>query len=100
MSKKYKTFKLLKAQWSWSNDKSGLLVNLALSLILGLILTIKLPITFTVAYVILNFIWITSLYHTLKFIVLGLVCWLVASQANEGNEKAIDYYNEMLTWRK
>ena len=118
MNKKYSWWKLLKAQYSWKNDKSSLYMHLLISCIITLFYVFTdsiiytdtgLPVEFfsyaaMVCWVTM-FLFLMTIHHSVKFLFVGiLLCGGVTYFANNGDEKeqreAIAKYNDMLTWRK
>lgn len=100
---------VMRRQWSWKNDR----VSLVLSLLMGFISITLLYITGGIVvsegantiYVFLVlwftlFTYITINYHILKFTIFSMYMVLVVYLKNTGNSKAIDIYNEALTWRQ
>ncbi len=100
---------VMRMQWSWKNDR----VSLVLSLLLGFISNVIMYITggivvseeantiyvFMVIWVAL-FTYITINYHILKFTIFSMYMLLVVYLKSTGNSKAINIYNEALTWRQ
>lgn len=109
-------WKLVRAQWSWKNDKIGLCISLGISLFVTLVyllygvvyITAGTHLLYLIGFVYfwgLSFLFIEVSYHIMKLLVLGVYCILVTNMARgEVNtttkQKAIDIYNEMLTWRQ
>lgn len=117
---KYNYLKLLRAQYSWKNDRTTFYINLALSLLISLVYILFGSVEVTINEVtqpvsifskvtaILWMIWfgiLMTFHHTIKFILLGVIlCGAVTYYANFGDEgdkeEARDRYLEMMTWRK
>lgn len=120
----YSFWKLLRAQWSWNNDKSGLLISLIIAVLLGSIMYFtnmqitnkdtgeivnKLSSTGFIAWGIVCIalaLWNIILYHTVKFILMCLFCgilvFLLKSDKTTKELKQqyhLDYL-EALTWRQ
>lgn len=109
MKSNYSYWKVLRAQWSWKNDKIGLLGNSVLSVVVitYYFITGILPastivdylVGFTGLIVILTLVY-TIIYHILKLLILGPILVVVCYEAKNGNPKAESFYNEALTWRQ
>lgn len=111
MKSNYSYWKVLRAQWSWNNDKVGLLINAIISVILTLFYFISGAITMTatpdylyilglVIFFAWQTVWLSFVYHTLKLVILGSILAVVCHEAKKGNPKAESFYNEALTWRQ
>lgn len=121
MNKEYPFWKLLRAQWSWKNDRVMIILNLIASLFINCVHLLFAEVTYTetglsvegfdltVLILISTFvlwIFITIAYHTLKVILLTTLCGLLCYGLNNNKWSGEDYYEmveryeEMLTWRK
>lgn len=111
MENNYSYWRVLRAQWSWKNDKFGILMDVIIAAAVTLFYFLSGSITITATpeflYVIgvLVFfagqvIWLALMYHTLKLLILGSILLLVCYEAKKGNSKAVAFYNEALTWRQ
>ena len=120
----YSFWKLLRAQWSWNNDKDGLLISFVLAVLLGSVMYFtNMQITDTDTGEIINklsetgfivwgilcitlALWNIMLYHTVKFILMSLFCgMLVFSLKSDKTTKGFKQqyhldYLEALTWRQ
>jgi len=114
----YSYLKLLRAQYSWNNDKVTFYINSVLSLAISLLYVLTGVVTYTetsnpvevfssATFLLwmVWFGWLMVLYHTIKFIVLGVVlCGAITYFAKYGDEKekseAQERYREMMSWRQ
>ncbi len=108
----YSFWKLLRAQWSWNNDKfwvKSYFISVplyALWWVLGITLSNGEPLALFDRIVVgifcgaIHALFVILSYHLVKLIVLGASCWFCSYCAKEGNVSAQDSYVEMLTWRK
>ena len=100
---------VMRRQWGWKNDSIGLLLHATISFVCTSILY------FTESIIVINgttiihvflvlwvslFTFVTVNYHILKFTIFSMCMILVVYLKNTGNSKAIDIYNEALTWRQ
>ena len=116
----YAWWKLFKTQYSWNNDKVSIYITLVISALYTIVMFSTASVTFTSAgepvevglvsvFAIIYWLGFTlyllTLYHIIKFIVLGcIICGGVVYFANKGEVEdkleARNTYKEMLTWRK
>lgn len=121
MNKQYTFWKLLRAQWSWNNDKIGLWIDLGIGVLTAMVYIYLgvfvykdtgLPVEGFDAVKIFFYvtmitaIYLSILYHTIKLILMTLICFIVyhlckAKFSEESYYKeATLLYEEMLEWRK
>jgi hypothetical protein len=109
-------WKLVRAQWSWKNDKIGMCISLGISLFILSVYLLYGVVSITAEsylYYLIGFVYfwlyillvIEVIYHTIKLLLLGSYCIAVTyiarnSTNTETKLKAITQYNEMLTWRQ
>lgn len=119
--KKYSFWKLIRAQWSWNNDKIGLAVNLSISVLLTLSYILSGDIVYSetgspvqgidiikgfFVVSLTYFVMFTLVYHTLKLIIMTIACSLVCYLTQNKFSKhpryreAVEMYKEMLTCRR
>lgn len=106
---KYGFWKLLRAQYSWYNDRVNILVAFGIATLWVVVshLTGNLSVEpveyywaglfFMYAMV---FIYVYVVYNMLKLVCMFIFCYCVSSLSKKGNFEAIDTYNQALTWRQ
>lgn len=121
MNKDYPFWKLLRAQWSWKNDRVMLIINIITGFFISAVKLSTSEVTYTdtglpvensdmfVIFLILAFaisVMFSLVYQTLKVVLLTTLCGLLCYGLNNNKWSGEDYYEmveryeEMLTWRK
>lgn len=123
----YSFWKLLRAQWSWNNDKRGLCIFTAISLVSTTIKFFLTDITYTETGLPINYLsldalimwcvlyviditWLLVFWQVCKLLIMTVLCGGVVYEIKQElkeleyeeflNSKWKDYYEEMLTWRQ
>jgi hypothetical protein len=105
----YSYWKVLRAQWSWNNDKFTLLFAVVVSLFLvgvvhftGIVYVGSIEEYIKELFVILLVQMVSwlLLYYTLKVLLLGSCVMLVCKWVKDGDCNAKRIYKEILTWRQ
>ena len=121
MNKRYPFWKLLRAQWSWKNDRIMMLGNFGMAILINGLNIFSGEVTYTetgepVSGLPLFLIFITSsgilgvlmvlTYHAIKLILLSIPCYLLCYGLNKnkwvGNDhyEMVERYEKMLAWRQ
>lgn len=121
MNKEYPFWKLLRAQWSWKNDRVMIILNLITSLFINCVHLLFGEVTYTetglpvegfdltililISTTVLG-IFMTVMYQIIKLILFTMYCYLVCYSLKDKFSEDKSYsehkalYEEMLTWRQ
>lgn len=121
MNKEYPFWKLLRAQWSWKNDRVMLIINLISGFFVSCVNLLLMEVTYTetglpvegsdltILILVSTFVlglFMTLVYQLIKLSLLSLLCGLLCYGLNNNKWSGEDYYEmveryeEMLTWRQ
>jgi len=117
MKTKYSFLKVLRDQWSWKGTRESLGISGFIAVVLALLYfysgnitdnttgeVIEQSITghwhLLLTLLVVIFLWVEFMYNIIKLLILGSALAFVTYYANKGEEKAVEMYEEALTWRK
>ncbi len=115
---KYSFWKLLRAQWSWNNDKAVIYMSFALGFVWSLYSCLTgtftntatgeaieptmylLSVIFLIGWVFFSLLSVLLPYQLAKVLILTFYCYFVTKFAKQGEIDYIEAYEQALVWRK